>query len=143
MVKPFVLLLPWLYLGVAALLHDGLRLQPHVVQAGSPERFALEVAAAGGVESVRAGLLLDMVFVVAFVAVTATVLARGAGGWWLPLIPATLDLAENVLTAVLVDQRPTEGMTQVLAAVAVLKLVGYFLVVGIVLWRALRRHSRV
>ena len=78
-----------------------------------------------------------------FVAVTATILSRGSGRWWLPLIPAWLDLAENVLIAALLDQDVTEAMAQLLYVVAISKFAAYRVVGGMVLVRLFRRRPPV
>jgi hypothetical protein len=140
-VKALSLLVPWIYLGVAALFSEGVRRQPHIVLAGSPGRFAVEVAAAGGVESVRVGLVLDLVFVLTFVAVTATILSRASGRWWLPVIPAALDLAENVLIAVCLDH-VNEHMARLLYVLAISKFAAYLVVVGMVIIHLFRRRSQ-
>ncbi|MFC7500940.1 hypothetical protein [Nocardioides sp. GCM10030258] len=135
--------MPWLYLGLAAQFSEGLQRQPHIVLAGSPERFVVEVAAAGGFEAVRVGLAIDSVFVLAFLAVTATIVSLASGRWWLPVIPASLDLIENGLIAFLLGNDVTEHMAVLLYLVALSKFVAYPIVACVVLVSVFGRHSRV
>ncbi|RYC03321.1 hypothetical protein [Nocardioides zhouii] len=133
-----VLLMPWLYLGFAALLCAGLRDQPHVVRAGNADQFAISVRAAGGTESVRIGLMLDFVFIGLFVVLTVAVLGKHVVAL-LPLIPAALDVAENVLL-----ERVLSGgdHLQLLRGIAIIKLAAYLATLLLVAIFLVRRFLR-
>lgn len=130
-----VLVLPWVYLLVAGLFCEGLRRQPHIVLARSPDRFAAEIEAAGGAGPVGVGLVLDLVIIGAFLVVTATMLHRMSARWWLPIIPAALDLAENGLLAVAMEREVTGSTTLALAVLAILKFAAYITVTGYLIMR--------
>lgn len=106
--------------------HQGFGQQPSVALARTPDRFAAAVTRAGGPSSVRSGLWLDGIFIVAF-GLSATVLLHDAdGGWGLPLGAAAMDLLENLLIALLIRRAAAPG-TWLLFVVAALKFTLYAL----------------
>lgn len=122
------------FLVVMGVLHQGFGQQPRVALARTPDRFAAAVTRAGGPSSVRSGLWLDGIFIVAF-GLSATLLLRDAAGrWGLPLGAAAMDLLENLLIALLIRRAAAPG-TRILFVVAVLKFTLYALTSAALLWR--------
>ncbi len=133
-------LIPWLYLGVAAVLCQGLRRQDSVVRSGSPTRFSQAVSRAGGTGALVRGLWLDAVFIVLFLCVMTPLLAYTAG-WWalLSVVAGGLDIVENVTLLTILRNHITYRRTRLLRLLATMKLLAYFgsLVVLLVAWRSI------
>ena len=138
-----VALVPWLYLGAAALVHQGLHGQDGVTRAGSASAFAAAVEAAGGEASVRSGLWLDAVFIVTFAVVACVLLARTVPVLSpLPVVVAASDLTEGVVLAGLLTAAPSDQAAQRLQVLAVCKLVGYGLTIVALVVARVRSRAR-
>ena len=120
------------YLAVAATRHDGLAHQPCLVLARSKADFAAEIQAAGGPASVHTGILLDFGFVLMFMVAAALLLRHEVPRWWwVPVVAAVCDSAENGLLWVLVSRDPGAGGLAVLLTLAVAKFALYALTIGL------------
>ena len=123
-----VLLSAIAFLAVMGARRQGLGQQPRVALARTPNRFATALTKAGGAPSVRSGLLLDGIFIVAF-GLSATLLLREADWRWaLPLGAAGMDVLENLLIALMIRRASALG-TWILFVVAVLKFILYALTI--------------
>lgn len=124
------------FLVVMGVRHQGFSQQPRVALARTPYRFATAVTRAGGASSVRSGLWLDGIFIVAF-GLSATLLLRDADGRWaLPVGAAGMDVLENLLIALMIRRASAPG-TWILFVVAVLKFTLYALTLAALLCRAI------
>ena len=94
---------PWGYLVLAARLSRGLRQQPRIVHAWSPDRFAQAVNRAGGAAAVRKGLVVDGVLIAMSAGATVPPLRAADGPWVVPVAAAGLDTLEGLILASLLD----------------------------------------
>jgi len=125
-------LLPVAYLVAATRWSDGLAGQPGLVLARTPEEFARQLRLAGGAESVREGIWLDMVFVGAVATVAWVVLRRRPRHLAVALAAVSLDTAENALAYVMAGREVGLGLTRTLAVLAALKFAAYIALLVVV-----------
>ncbi|MEO7260464.1 MAG: hypothetical protein ABI047_04280 [Jatrophihabitantaceae bacterium] len=130
---PFVLLL------VFATRVHAVCLQPRLTMAGTASEFERIVTESGGLASVQHGFYLDLVFIAVFLVIVPAVLHRGHGRWQVPVAAATLDLAEDALSLVLLRISAADFWFASLWAVAAVKLAAYLWSLAEVLLRAIRQ----
>lgn len=107
---------------VAASRQTGFRAQPELARARTADGFQRVADAAGGRGAITTGVVVDLGFIVLFAAVAALLLARSDGPWWLALVPAALDVAQDLLIVLASGGSPSSGE---LLALLVLTLAMY------------------
>lgn len=122
--RGLLLLVPVVYLVVAAEFSGGLKEQPCLVLSWTAEELGRRLDEAGGSDAVQLGLWLDQAFVCAF-AVIGTWLFKGSRLRYLPVAAAILDTAENLLLANLIESEVSDASAVMLGTIAVLKFTAY------------------
>ena len=122
---------------------DGFTGQPGLVLAGDAEALASRLADVGGTSAARAGVLVDVGFMLLLAGSVGVSLAA-AGGRWRWVLPAlALDFTEGVALWVLAgDPSPSSAALGLLYALAVAKLLAYALAVVALVWAWRRRVRR-
>lgn len=109
--------------------------QPRIVMACTSERFASQVEHAGGIESVRTGVRIDLGFIVALTVPSGLVLLVSSKPSLVLVaaLAALVDLVEDriLLTAL---KEPRNRTLRLLAATALAKYAAYLGLVAAVCW---------
>ncbi len=137
----------WLVLGAAPITYfllasrnPGFKAQPGLAGARTATRFTELVDAAGGRPAIVRGIVIDVGFVVVFAVVGAFLLAAFGGPWWLALVPAALDLTQDLLIVLAMDEARGSSRLTALPTVTYAMYAAYLVAVVAVVVVAARSH---